>query len=199
MRLGFVLLMSVVCGAALADRVILTPNGTRLRPGTIRLETMATAGQPARSWLEAGITTNIDLGLSWVAESGRSPSLDLTWNYLLPITDITPGLSVGVIDFANESPEGRAAYLALTQYFGNLGDRNMDIPTEFSLGVWSRNKGQVFASIVLPFSEEFRLIAEAASGKVNAGFDIRPVKPVSIRLTFLDGKPTAGLRLTQRF
>jgi len=190
------LLVIGVAAGALADRFILTPTGSRIRPGTARAESLAIAGRPTRSWLEAGITTNLDLGISHIA--GRDPSLDLTWNYLLPITDIAPGLSFGLLDLADETPEGRAGYLAFTNHFGNMGDLNSDIPTEFTLGIWTRGKGQPFASVSFPFADQFRLIAETSGGEIRAGFDLRPIKALSVKVVWMDGRPSAGFRLTQR-
>ncbi len=196
-RLWAALLILGVAAGAMADRFLLTPKGSRIRPGTVRIETLATAGRPTRSWLEAGITTNLDLGVNYIA--GRDATLDLTWNYLLPITDIAPGLSFGLLDLADKTPEGRAGYLAFTNHFGNIGDLNMDIPTEFTLGVWTRGKGQPFASVSFPFAEQFRLIAETAGGEITAGMDLRPIKDVSVRLVWIQGRPSAGLRLSCRF
>lgn len=196
MRFWASLLVIGVAAGALADRFILTPTGSRIRPGTIRAESLAIAGRPTRSWLEAGITTNLDLGISHIA--GRDPSLDLTWNYLLPITDIAPGLSFGLLDLADETPEGRAGYLAFTNHFGNMGDLNSDIPTEFTLGIWTRGKGQPFASVSFPFADQFRLIAETSGGEIRAGFDLRPIKALSVKVVWMDGRPSAGFRLTQR-
>lgn len=196
MRFWASLLVIGVAAGALADRFILTPTGSRIRPGTVRAESLAIAGRPTRSWLEAGITTNLDLGISHIA--GRDPSLDLTWNYLLPITDIAPGLSFGLLDLADETPEGRAGYLAFTNHFGNMGDLNSDIPTEFTLGIWTRGKGQPFASVSFPFADQFRLIAETSGGEIRAGFDLRPIKALSVKVVWMDGRPSAGFRLTQR-
>ncbi len=197
MRLWAAFLILGVATGAVADRFLLTPTGNRIRPGTVRVESLATAGRPARSWLEAGITTNLDLGISHIA--GRDASLDLTWNYLLPITDIAPGLSFGLLDLADKTPEGRAGYIAFTNYFGNIGDLNTDIPTEFTLGFWTRGKGQPFGSVSLPFADQFRLVAETSGGEIRAGFDLRPVKDLSLKVVWMDGRPSAGLRLSQRF
>lgn len=196
MKLWAAFLVLGVSAGALADRFILTPTGSRIRPGTVRAESLAIAGRPARSWLEAGITTNLDLGISHSA--GRDPSLDLTWNYLLPITDIAPGLSFGLLDLADRTPEGRAGYLAFTNHFGNMGDLNSDIPTEFTLGFWTRSRGQPFASVSFPFADQFRLIAETSGGEIRAGFDLRPIRALSVKVIWMDGRPSAGFRLTQR-
>lgn len=185
-----------VAAGAVADRFLLTPTGNRVRPGTVRVEALAIAGRPTRSWLEAGITTNLDLGVSHIA--GGSASLDLTWNYLLPITDIAPGISFGLLDLADKTPERRAAYLAFTKRFGNMGDLNSDIPTEFTLGMWTRDRGQPFASVSFPFADQFRLIAETSGGEIRAGFDVRPIKDMSVRVVWMDGRPSAGLRLSQK-
>lgn len=197
MRQAAIALVVLAAATAPAERHILAPMGAKLRSGAVRMEAWTQASAKPRFWLDAGLGLKFDASLSQTP--GRGVSLDASYNWLAPITDITPGLSVGFQDAFNLTPEGRAVYLAATYRIGNTGRFNQDVPTEVHLGFWTRESGLMFFGVSLPFAREFRLLAEHDSTAITAGFELRPRPEATLRVLWRDGAPGVSLRLSHRF
>lgn len=185
-----------------ADRVITTPQGRKIPSGNAKVEFLAVSGEDTYfGWLGYGIDQYIEI--EFYGESYNSKSvtagLNLSYNYLSPITDLAPGISFGVLDVSNQTRDERAFYAAVTYFFGNLGDLNQNIPTEFTFGGWSRNGGQLFTSVSLPFSEGFRLIGEYDGREVNAGVEIVPFDGASLKWMVKDRVSVVGFGFQRRF
>lgn len=187
--------------AASADRFLRAPTGYSLRLQEARTEAWWNGDRFDRGTLAFGVLQNLEVGATF--ERGLSNpdrfGFDLSYNYIRPIVDYTPGIAVGVLDVFNETSDGRAAYLALTMRMGNYDPGNQDVPTELNLGFWSRHGGTSFISFSLPFAEQFRLISEYEGREISAGFDFRPVKGLSVRWVFVEGRPSYGLGFRARF
>ncbi|MFM9872130.1 MAG: hypothetical protein ACKVQS_01540 [Fimbriimonadaceae bacterium] len=184
------------------DRLISTPMGKKLPHNAAKLEFLS---QPSRDtvfgWFGYGLTDSIELefyGESF--DSSRiTPGLNFSYNYISPITDLAPGISLGVLDITDQTREERAIYAAITFYFGNVGDLNQNEPTIFTLGGWSRHGGSFFFNAAFPFSEKIRLIGEHDGNRIGAGVELTPFEGASLKYLFLGGSPTVGFGFSKRF
>lgn len=199
----FVLAAAALLFAAFAsaDRLIKSPTGYGLRSQEFRAEMWWTADRFDQGFAGYGLTSNLEIGATLDRGPGNSDrfGLDFSYNYIRPILDYAPGLSVGVYDLMNETSEGRSVYLAATIRMGNFDPANQDVPTELTVGGWSRHKGSAFVSFSLPFAEQFRLIAEYEGREISAGFDVRPLPGTYLRWVFTEGRPAYGAGIKIRF
>lgn len=197
------LIALVAVGAAVnADRLIFTPMGKKTPFNAIRLDLLSIPSRDvAFGMISFGLTSQIELEL--YGESFDSDRIDLagsaSFNLISPITDISPGISVGVQDFANNTRDGRNVYLATTYYFGNIGQYNQDVPTIFTLGFSSRDQGFLFVNFALPLSENFRLVGEHDSYRISAGLEVMPFDGAMLRFLFRQDEPMIGFRFARRF
>lgn len=177
--------LATLAGLASADRLIDIPVGRKLLQGAVRLRGSAVTGEVGayQALVGTGVFESYELdvdlrrgqGARWVA------TLDASFNLSPPITDVAPGISIGVVDVANRAPGGRAAYLAFTQRFGNYGELNQSTPTEVTLGLWSRKDGFAFVGASLPLWDRLLLLGEATGSGVVAGLEARPFAGFSLR------------------
>ena len=201
-RAPIVALVLLLAAAVSADRLIRIPTGKKLLSDSYRFEIMA---EPSRDrtlgWLGAGLGPSFDLELT--GESFNSnrivSSFDFSYNYLVPITDFIPGLSFGVQDGLGVTERGRSLYLAVTFRLGNYGEHNQDVPTELTIGFWTRREGVAFGGVSLPMSEHLKLLAEHDASHLTAGFELSPVEGGSFRFLFRKNQVLIGLRISQRF
>lgn len=202
MRTPFVFALILAAAAARADRDISVPKGHKILDGDFRLDYLGSSGEkPAMAWLGTGIMKAFEADLQLVRTNSErwTGTFEFSYNFAPPIIDVSPGLSFGIVDGLNKTLGGRAAYVALTFYYGNQGELNQDVPTEATLGLWTRKSGLGFFSLRLPFAEQFSLIAEHDSDRLAAGFELRPVKGLSAKMVFETGRTLMGLTLNHRF
>ena len=195
------LAMLMILCVAHADRFITIPTGTKIRAGTIRTEIQRLPSDNFwQGWLGYGINQNLDaeIGESWLSGKSSGPELNFGYNYVLPITDISPGISFGVQDFTNTGKEGRAAYMAITYSYGNDGDYNQDTPTQLTFGFWTRRSGLLFVGLSLPFSEQIRLIAAHDGAFLMAGVEYRPTQATILRVLTQESRLFLSLSLSQK-
>ena len=187
--------------AASADRVVLVPTGKKLLRGQVRLEGLDRPGDRGRLWLGTGLLQSFELEgvLSEERPGTWAGTFDFAYNHAPPITDISPGISVGVMDALNRTAEGRALYLAITYRYGNFGDLNQDVPTELTFGLWTRAEGLAFFGVSLPFSKELRFLAEHDSNRLAGGLELRPADGVAAKVIFEREGTALGLSLSLRF
>ncbi len=191
-----------VASSCLADREIQVPKGHKLRDGEVRFEYLGVPGEKASwVWLGTGLNTAFEAELSMVREDSDTGkgSFNVSYNLTPPIIDISPGISFGVTDGLNVTSGGRALYLATTFHYGNLGELNQDIPTELTLGFWTKRTGLGFFAVRFPLSEVLSLIAEHDSERLAAGVEVRPVRGLALKTVFETGRTSLGLTLSHRF
>lgn len=185
-----------------ADRLIFTPLGQKIPHNKAKLEFLSVPSRDvAFGWVGVGVTNQFELELS--GESYDSDKIDfgvnLSFNYISPIVDISPGISLGFQDITNNTADGRSAYLAVTYHFGNIGEFNQNEPTIFTLGLSSRDQGFAFFNFALPLSEQFRIVGEHDSFRITAGLEVRPFEDASLKFLFRDGSPMVGMSFSRRF
>lgn len=191
-----------LAGFGFGDRLVFVPTGKKVEGGSARLEVLTIPSRDsAFGWMAFGVTPVIEVEL--LGENLDSEVLTLgtnvKYNLLLPITDIAPGLSFGMVDVGNDTADGRAAYVALTYFYGNVGALNQDVPTELTVGLWTRREGFFFAGARLPFSESVAGLVEHDSLRITAGIEVRPFPGVAFRGLFRGGSPAFGFQVQKRF
>ena len=176
--------LALVPGVALADRYFTVPTGRKLPFESYRIEF---AENPYhRGTLEKSMT--LGLSKSFEAEiryqdfATPTPhtTFDLAYNVLGPIPDLAPGISVGMQDISDQTPDGRRAYLAITyrKVFSTFnGDTNGDV----TLGTFFGRQAGPFVGMAIPFSQDFRLIFEHDPSRLSAGFEYRIASPLTVR------------------
>lgn len=194
-----ILIATLACTSSVfADRTLFSPKGTKLISNSFKIETVF-SNSDRYSWFAIGLSPQWELEAAHFDEAGQSnASISAVYNIVLPIIDISPGISFGVVDATNETIDGRAVYAAITYRYGNYGELNQDVPTELSFGVWTRTGG-AFVSTSLPFADFFRLIGEHDGRQLRAGVDIRPIEGLSLKVLFEPSRTLAGASFQARF
>jgi hypothetical protein len=196
LRCGSLAAAGALAAVGLADRLVTVPTGVKLRDRTAKFELRTErSGNPVARF-DAAVGHSWELGIR-TAKTDFTGSL--SYNYLLPLVDLTPGIALGLDDLSNVTEEGRGAYLAFTFFLGNTGEFNQDIPTEFTFGFWARRKGGLFLGASVPIAQPFRIVAEHDSRRLWAGFDIRPVKDASLKVMFSETSPSISFSYQTRF
>lgn len=201
-RLTALFVIALMTSVAFADRLIMIPTGKKILSGGLRYEILTLSGKDSTlGWVGAGIGQSYDFEITGESyDSNRvTTSLDMSYNYTVPVTDFAPGVSFGVQDVRNVTRRGRNAYLAVTYRFGNYGEHNQDVPTELTFGFWTRHKGLMFVGASLPLSEPLSLVMEHDSEQLSAGFDLSPFRGGSFRAMFRAHETVIGLRFFAAF
>ena len=68
-----------------------------------------------------------------------------------------------------------------------------------TLGAQFGKLNSPFVGVSMPLSPQFALLAEHSGYRLSAGFEIRPVKPVALRLVQRGSKPMLSLSVAARF
>lgn len=183
---------------AAADRLVDIPLGRKLLLGSVRIRAGAIVGDRSSGELRAGTgvfdSYEVDIELSRRGDASWRSTFDLSYNVAPPITDIAPGLSLGILDVLDETEGRRAGYLAFTQRFGNYGEQNQNTSTEVTLGFWTRSSGLIFVGASLPVWDRLLILAEGSGENVLAGFEARPFPGFSLR--WLAERPGQRLQAT---
>jgi len=202
-RMSLVLVLLLVRGAH-ADRLVNIPTGTKIHKRTVKLELMSKlGGGPNRRYyfgVPLGEVFDAQLVLDH-DQRGRNDrlSVDASYNAFVPIPDLAPGVSIGIRDLMNQTHDGRAAYLAITNKYSQDGLYNMNTPAEVTWGLGTGGIRGGFFGVSLPFADQLRLIAEHDSFRLTAGFDVRPWRDLSIRWLFRQHETLLHVSLLLRF
>lgn len=162
------------------ERLIFIPTGNKLRNDRVKLETWLLRGNLAerQSFIGLGISDSFELEIR--NQSSRSnqtkTSFDVAYNYLVPFPDISPGITFGVQDVTDETPEERSFYGAVTWKINQYEQANANSPVEITLGFGTRRYRGLFVGTRLPFTDRFRMIAEHDSRQLTFGFEWIPIQ-----------------------
>ncbi|MFN3730150.1 MAG: hypothetical protein ACK4XJ_10595 [Fimbriimonadaceae bacterium] len=202
MRGLFALSVGLISAVAVADRVITVPTGKKIPVNSVRWESyFETRRADGVEWLlAAGLTREIELELVGDRfDRHVRPALNVSYNYIAPFTDMTPGLSVGVRDVMNVTPQGRSPYLAATYRIGLDGDHNQRTPAELTLGVGTGGFRGVFVGFFFPVTDSWRLIGDHDGHTVSGGIEFRPSPELALRFVQQSSRGLIGIQLNQRF
>jgi len=194
---ALLLLALVAPACAHADWFVTTPLARSNAQNELRADWLAEKGNRTAQRYSFG------LGNGFTVAASHSPAdtwgADFSYNYLPAFLDESPALSVGVLDIADETPEGRTLYAAFTFRFGNIEPHNQDTSTDLTVGIWSRNGSSAFVNVAYPITNRWLLIAEGTRDDVSAGFELRPVSQVAVRLLTRESGPFLGASLRWQF
>lgn len=126
-----------------------------------------------------------DLEIAGISSRGQKVRVQLNGSYqfMVPVPDVSPGVSVGIQDIGGQTKFGRSAYLALTYKTGQATDSS-DVPAELTVGLGTNRFRGIFLGMMLPLQANLRLIAEHDSRKLTAGFELRAAKNIGVRWLF---------------
>lgn len=192
-----------LCSLSFADRIILAPNALKVRNQQARLEYdfELTRHRNARAYLGIGVTKEIEAEfiLDRMETKPDLASLNLSYQFVPCIADAAPGISFGVQDLMDRTIERRMFYTAFTYRFGMDGQYNSNTPLELSLGFGVGRRNGVFVGAMIPFTWQFRLLADHNIQGVSAGLEYFPLHNASVRWIFRDGQSQLGIRWTTRW
>jgi hypothetical protein len=193
----------LLSAAAQADRIIFAPSATKVLFKNVRLEHMWEPTKRDRhdTFLAAGLTKDIEVEFQ-LHRFDRSISLGtfgLSYLFVPAIVDTAPGIAFGIQDAMDRTRDGRMYYFALTYRMGLDGDFNSKTPMELTLGGGFGRRSGMFMGVQLPFTWQFRLLAEHDLRRVNAGFEFRPFQGFAARAVWREGQSLLSVRYTAKF
>lgn len=184
------------------DRIIDVPTANKLPFGTVREEVWGFPGdrRSLYTFTEAGIGPSFEAGFRTqrLGFARSVATFDVSYNYVVPLQSFAPGISVGLLDGANSTPDGRRVYLATTFDAGG-GASTLDAGVRTTLGLQVGRRASAFVGVDIPIASRVSLLAEHDGFRVNAGIEVRPAPSVRLRWMQLDRKPALSLSLSQKF
>jgi hypothetical protein len=189
--------MFVLVSLTFADWFVTSPRAVPIYTNEIRYDALGARG--VGSWHRVGYGLGMGISIAGTHQAGIGSSFDVTYNYMVPFMDISPGISVGLLDGADRTVRGRALFLAITHKYGNFGDYNQDIPTEFTFGFWSGRGSKLFGSALFPWTEQIAAIFEWSGETPNAGVEITALKGVRFRAISVQQGLQFGLTVRLQF
>lgn len=191
-------LLVLTGGSASADRLINIPTGKKLPFDEIRAE-FVFGGHPAydRGFLGMGVGLQFDAELIYerLSPNPGFVSFNFAYNYVTPVTDVSPGVSVGVRDAMNKTSDGRAFYLATTFRIAT----DIDAPAELTIGGGTQSLRGFFVGAMLPLTNRLRLLGEHDSLRWTAGLEVRPVQGLFLRALFRQDRTQLSVGYAVRF
>jgi hypothetical protein len=185
-----------------ADRVITVPTARKIPAGTVRYEFRGQAvGSGVReNLLGIGLNQFYELEMRTSSLYGKEEkgTFDFSYNVVAPIPEISPGISFGVQDVLDETEDRRRYYGAIT-FRPIFSTVNGDVAGEVTLGIIQGEYTHPFVGAVVPFSREFRLLAEHNGFRPAAGFEVRPRADLGLRFQVREGRTLVGLQYTRKF
>lgn len=125
-------------------------------------------------------------------------ALDLNYQIIGPLPDLSPGVAIGFQDITNQTDDGRRFYVAFTQRQTVTtldGDRPFDLTLGFFLG---RNSSPMLG-FSLPMSEEVRLLVDHNGYRLSYGFEVRPAPEIGFRMYGRGDQSFISIFATKRF
>lgn len=202
MRLAASLAVLFLAAASQADRLITVPTARKIPIGTVRYEfRLDPASNGFReNLLGIGINTFMDMEIRNESGGGRPDALtfDLSYNVIAPLPGLTPGLSFGVQDALDKTPDGRRFYGAFTSR-ETFTTANGDYPADITLGIIGGKVVTPFVGVLLPFSQEFHILAEHNGLRISAGAEYRVRPWLNLRAQVQGRIPQYGAQVTWKF
>lgn len=190
------------CGLAYGDRLIDIPIGRTISRDTVVLSLMEAGNEQGSRdrYLAFSPLQGIEIAARQrfrPNENGHT-TFDLAYNLVNPVASVSPGISLGVLDAAGETVDGRRTYVAVTfRELLQVGEKGAN--GEATLGVQFGHLNTGFVGVSLPLWENFRLMTEHNGARISAGFEYEPTKGIKLRTVTQDGTLLFGLNLSRRF
>lgn len=195
--------LACVSAAACADRLINIPTARKIQWGTYKFEYRAEPHEKGvqETFLGIGVTEALEVqARASNLDSGHSiGTLDVAYNFISPITGFTPGFAVGVLDVLNKMPDGRRPYF-VTTFKEGFYTIDGEVPADITLGFcFEQTRMYPMVGVSIPFSSQFRTLAEHDGKRLSAGVEARPAPNLGIRFTIEDRHSLFGLQYQHRF
>ncbi len=186
-----------------ADRLIHIPTGKKVPNRVFRLEGgIAQSGLSSPfGYLDAGLTPFLDATLRTTDVPGQPKrgAFDIGYNYIAPLPNATPGISVGVQDASNSTADGRRFYFASTFRVGLSGSADSFTPAEVTLGAFLGKKDSALVGVMMPLTSGFRLMAEHDGYRLNSGLVFKLVQNWSLKYVFIGSTPQLSAQVQSKF
>src|SRR5579862_6276184 len=147
---------------AFADRLITIPLGRKVLFDDFKFDSFIemSSGRTWDRYVGFGLTRQIEIDYHGekIDHGPMRDTFDFSYNYLAPIMNQSPGISVGIQDALNRTQNGRRAYIAATwrQSVDDIGHGNL--PLEATLGYSQGSSGAGFVGVSIPLSEQVRFL-----------------------------------------
>ena len=162
----------------------------------------ASRAKSSLAFLGFGVSTFIDAEVSQHDLRGEKSftQLDLTFNLNAPIPGFAPGISFGVLDAADQSPEGVRGYFAASfQEAGGVGEFGGNATVEATVGAVVGRESHAFVGMSLPTTEHFRFLAEHDGFRISAGAEYKMSQGPFFRLVFRESQTLLSAGMTAHF
>lgn len=192
-----------LCASACAERVIFIPNGNKIRFSTVKFQSLYEGGSRRQEWglLSVGVTREIEAEIEFehFRPASSRVTAGLAYNFINPITDFAPGVTIGMLDILNQSLAGRRTFFAATYRFGQDSQYNQNSPMEFTLGISQGRRLTPIVGAAMPLTWQFKALAEHDGYIVSTGFEFKPVRNLAVRWIHRPHQTLWGLDLNVRF
>jgi len=192
-KLMAILALSIIVAGVRADRLIMAPTGSILPPAHFKIEgaLRPSEGRPSIVWANAGIgqvelqAVFFDNGMG---DTDASIGAELQ---VLPETLLTPAVGFGIRDIADNGPQGRAEYLAVTKSISTQGIPWVhDVKLHGGFGVEGIDGFFAGAEVGLPF--DLSLAVEHDSHQFNVAGSWSPVRNLELKVYSLNADAYFG-------
>jgi hypothetical protein len=204
-RVPLSLALSLACASlCAADRLITIPLGRKIPFQNVKFDSF-TELSSADSWDRfIGIGISPEFELDYHGERFRGGKMqdtfDFSYNYVAPIMNQAPGISVGVEDMLNRTVEGRRVYLAATWRMSVDSIGRGNLPLDATIGVSQGSRALPFVGVSIPFAQDLRFLVEDDGTRIATGFEWRGFgNMVGAKLFVRDQAVMVGANLTLRF
>ena len=187
---------------AFGDRLIDVPIGRSLAMGTFLISDAEGANQSSSRDRYIGYSplTGVEFDFRQRVRPGESghTTFDISYNIISPVADLSPGISVGMLDGLNETLDGRRTYIAFTfRQLLDVGEKGAN--GEVTMGVQFGHLNTGFVGVSLPLSGNARFLVEHNGVRISTGFELAIAKTVRTRVITQEGTLLLGLNLSHRF
>lgn len=190
-----------ICGA---DRLITIPLGRKIPFMNLKLDTFSELSR-SRTWdrfIGFGVTPEIEADYHGerIDDGPMRDTLDLSYNYVAPIINQSPGISLGVQDLLNRTRNGRQFFVATNWRMAvdTIGKGNL--PLDVTLGISQGSRALPLVGVSIPFAQDLRLLAEDDGVHIASGIEFRSSNnQFGARLIVRDQDVMVGANLTLRF
>jgi uncharacterized membrane protein len=203
MRIWLAFVLGLLSSFASADRLIYIPTARKIPYRTFKYELRAEPRVQGEMehYLGIGVTPfwEVEIRSQNLQLDRPTGTFDLTYNYLSPFTNLTPGISIGVQDVLDKTAEGQKPFVAVTfrEGFFTIGG---EVPADLTLGVSVvRRRIYPFLGASIPFSKDVRLLAEHDGFRISVAAEVRPIRPLALRFIVRERGALLGFVFQNRF
>lgn len=166
-----------------ADRLIEIPTGRLIYPERLTLEAGFWAGVPARERAFVNLRASglLELQGARTGFEGRLELYGIQYSLYPEIPGYAPGISVGVADVFNRSPQGRGYYVAISYGIAALGATPLDHDLRIHLGFGWEGMPSLFVGFDIPLTNQLFLRAEHTGERINAALAWRLSNQIELR------------------